>query len=216
VQYKASDIKQYFKENRGLRTETTINNTYDFDIGRSLSHLSALRKIGFEANRRLLRVEPLSHDCLIGEDRFRAIADLIVEEDQRIAGLRFAEPRVMALMQALCRFALPANGFRHRELRPTVAALLGTDEDTYSANQMTCDLRRLRLHGLIERLPGTHRYRITDSGARAAMLYSRLYTRAVRPTFSVVGGSDLAPPRSAIGRVQHSLDNYLQEVKLAA
>jgi hypothetical protein len=216
VQYKASDIKQYFKENRGLRTETTINNTYDFDIGRSLSNLSALRKIGFEANRRLLRVEQLSHDCLIGEDRFRAVADPIVEEDQRIPGLRFAEPRVMALMQALCQFVLPANGFRHRDLRPTVAALLGIDEDGYTANQMTYDLRRLRWHGLIERLPGTHRYRITESGARAAMLYSRLYTRAVRPTFSVVAATDPVPPRSPIGRVQRSLDDYLQEVKLAA
>jgi len=215
VQYKASDIKQYFKENRGLRTETTINNTYDFDIGRSLSNLSALRKIGFEANRRLLRVEQLSHDCLIGEACFRTVADPIVQEDQKVSGLRFAEPRVMALMQALCRFALPENGFRHRELRPVVAQLLGLDEDRYSAHQMTYDLRRLRLHGLIERLPGTHRYRITTAGARAALLYSRLYARALRPAFSSVPGAALAPPRSALGRVQRSLDNYLQEVQLA-
>jgi len=215
VQYKACDIKQYFKENRGLRTETTINNTYDFDIGRSLSNLSALRKIGFEANRRLLRVEQLSHDCLIGEAHFRTVADPLLKDDQRVSGLRFAEPRVMALMQALCRFALPENGFRHRELRGIAAQLLGTDERGYSAHQMTYDLRRLRLHGLIERLLGTHRYRITPTGARAAMLYSRLYARALRPTFSLVPGANLAPPRSTLGRVQHSLDNYLQEVQLA-
>src|SRR5438128_3117169 len=35
VDYKASKIKQYHKENRALRTETTINDTYDFQIGRS-------------------------------------------------------------------------------------------------------------------------------------------------------------------------------------
>lgn len=216
VQYKACDIKQYFKENRGLRTETTINNTYDFGIGRSLSNLAALRQIGFQANRRLLRVEQLSHDCLIGEERFRAVADPIVEADQRISGLRFAEPRVMALMQALCQFTLPANGFRHRELRPTVAQLLGTDAEGYSANQMTYDLRRLRGHGLIERLPGTHRYRITDAGARTALFYSRLYARAIRPAFSATSDAVFAPPRTALGRVQRSLDNYLQEVQLAA
>lgn len=216
VQYKTSDIKQYFKENRGLRTETTINNTYDFDIGRSLSNLSALRKIGFEANRRLLSVERLSHDCLIGEARFRAVADPVVDEDRKVSGLRFAEPRVMALMQALCLFALPANGFRHRELRHAVAQLLGLGEDQYGAHQMTYDLRRLRFHGLIERLPGTHRYRITDSGLAAALFYSRFYARALRPAFSLVASSDLAPLRSALGRVQRSLDNYLQEVKLAA
>lgn len=216
VQYKASDIKQYFKENRALRTETTINNTYDFDIGRSLSNLAALRQIGFKANRRLLRVEQLSHDCLVGEERFRAVAEPIVEADQRISGLRFAEPRVTALMQALCQFALPANGFRHRELRPVVAQLLGTGEAGYSANQMTYDLRRLRGHGLIERLPGTHRYRITETGARSAVLYSRLYARAIRPAFSVASSAVLAPQRGTLGRVQRSLDNYLQEVQLAA
>ncbi len=36
VSYKSSKIKQYFKEGRALRTETTINNTHDFGIGRNL------------------------------------------------------------------------------------------------------------------------------------------------------------------------------------
>ena len=64
VDYKKSKVKQYHKEGQALRTETTINDTYDFEIGRALSNLPALREIGFAANRRLLRVEQLSHDCL--------------------------------------------------------------------------------------------------------------------------------------------------------
>ena len=67
-QYKKSKVKQYHKEGQALRTETTINDTYDFAIGRALRNLPALREIGFAANRRLLHVESLSHDCLIGED----------------------------------------------------------------------------------------------------------------------------------------------------
>jgi len=147
---------------------------------------------------------------------FRRVADTVVEDGQKASGLPFAEPRVTALMQALSRFALPANGFRHRELRPIVAQLLGTDEAGYSANQMTYDLRRPRLHGLIQRLPGTHRYQITPDGVRAALLYSRLYTRVIQPTFSLTPDNDIAPPRSPLGRLQRSLDNYLQEVQLAA
>ena len=72
VQYKKSRVKQYHKEGQALRTETTINNTDDFEIGRALRHLPALREIGFAANRRLLRVEYLSHDCLIGDDHLDA------------------------------------------------------------------------------------------------------------------------------------------------
>ena len=73
VQYKKSKVKQYHKEGQALRTETTINDTYDFAIGRALHNLPALREIGFAANRRLLHVESLSHDCLIGEDRLRTV-----------------------------------------------------------------------------------------------------------------------------------------------
>ena len=75
VQYKRSKVKQYHKEGQALRTETTINDTYDFEIGRALRNLPALREIGFAANRRLLRVESLSHDCVPSQrfaDIFRA------------------------------------------------------------------------------------------------------------------------------------------------
>jgi hypothetical protein len=74
VQYKKSKVKQYHKEGQALRTETTVNDTYDFAIGRALRNLPALREIGFAANRRLLRVESLSHDCLIGEDRLDTVS----------------------------------------------------------------------------------------------------------------------------------------------
>ncbi len=60
VYYKNTRIKQYHKENRALRTETTINNTYDFAVGKRLHNLPKLRAIGFAANRRLLEVERLS------------------------------------------------------------------------------------------------------------------------------------------------------------
>src|SRR6202021_3745364 len=68
VDYKSTKIKQYHKEGRALRTETTINNPRDFNINKGLMNLPALRQIGFQANRRLLHVQQLSHDCLIGED----------------------------------------------------------------------------------------------------------------------------------------------------
>src|SRR5437762_7834358 len=73
VYYKNARIKQYHKENRALRSETTINNTYDFGIGRRLCNLPRLRAIGFAANRRLLDVERLSHDCVLAETTFQAI-----------------------------------------------------------------------------------------------------------------------------------------------
>jgi hypothetical protein len=215
VEYKKSKVKQYHKEGQALRTETTINDTYDFAIGRALRNLPALREIGFAANRRLLHVESLSHDCLIGEDQLEAVSQPAIVEDQRAAGLRFGDRRVHALMHALCLFALAPTGFRHRDLRDHVAQLHRPDPGTYSTGSMTYDLRRLRLHGLIERVPDTHRYRITPAGARIAMFYARLYTRVLRPICSLqpVGASRA---QRVFDRLDTALADFLEEVKIAA
>src|SRR5882724_5635938 len=78
IDYKHTRIKQYHKEGRALRTETTINNTRDFAIGKRLHNLPALRAIGFQANRRLLHVQTISHDCAIGEDAFQRVNGPVV------------------------------------------------------------------------------------------------------------------------------------------
>jgi len=215
VDYKKAKVKQYHKEGQALRTETTINDTYDFAIGRALRNLPALREIGFNANRRLLHVESLSHDCLIGEDCLRTVTAPVTVDTHRAAGLRFGDPRVHALMHALCLVALAPTGFRHRDLRDHVATLQGRRPDAYSTGSMTYDLRRLRLHGLIERVPRTHRYRITAIGARVAMFYARLYTRALRPACSLKP-SGSARAQRVFDRLDAALAQFLEEVKLAA
>ena len=215
VDYKKSRIKQYHKDHQALRTETTINNTYDFEIGRALRNLPALREIGFAANRRLLRVEYLSHDCLIGDDHLDALTQPIVVDTQRAAGLRFGDRRVLALMQTLCLFALSPTGFRHRDVRASIAQLLGRGPDQYAPGQMTYDLRRLRLHGLIERIPHSHRYRMTPRGARLAMLYVRVYARGFRPTASLpTSGTRRASV--TLERLDAALTKFLEEVRLVA
>jgi hypothetical protein len=122
---KGTRIKQYHKEGRALRTETTINNTYDFYVGKNLRNLPALRRIGFQANRRLLQVQRISHDCILAEEAFQKINRPIRVASQRISALRFADPHVQALWRALLLFQLLPTGFSNRDLRPHVASLLG-------------------------------------------------------------------------------------------
>ena len=215
VDYKKSRVKQYHKEGQALRTETTINNTYDFEIGRALHNLPALREIGFAANRRLLRVEYLSHDCLIGDDRLDALTQPVVVDTQRAAALRLGDRRVLALMQTLCLFALSPTGFRHRDVRAPIAQLLGRDLDHYAAGQLTYDLRRLRLHGLIQRVPHTHRYRLTPLGARMAVLYVRVYARGFRPAASLPTSGTHRGPQT-LERLDAALTKFLEEVRLVA
>src|SRR5262245_60851953 len=173
VDYKRSRIKQYHKEGRALRTETTINDARDFRIGKRLRNLPALRQVGFQANRRLLDVQRISQDCAIGEDAFRRLNEPVIAESQRASGLRFADAAVQALLSALAVFRLLPRGFSGRDLRDHWAPLLGKAPDDMTMGQMGYHLRRLRLHGLIERIHGTHRYRVTRQGTRAALFCTR-------------------------------------------
>ena len=118
IDYKHTKIKQYHKEGRALRTQTTINDTGDFGIRKGLTHLPALREIGFSANRRLLGVQRLSHNPIRAAEAFTAIHEPITNADgHRIAGLRLGDRRVHALLQALLVFRLLPHGFRNPDLR---------------------------------------------------------------------------------------------------
>jgi hypothetical protein len=181
VDYKRSRIKQYHKEGRALRTETTINDPRDFRLGKRLKNLPALRQVGFAANRRLLNVQKISQDCAIGEDAFRRVNEPVEVQGQRASALRFADATVQALLGALLVFRLLPQGFSNRQLRDHWAPLLGEPPEALTAGRMTYHLRRLRLHGLIERVRGTHRYRVTNGGWRTALFCSRVYNRVLRP-----------------------------------
>ena len=219
VDYKHARIKQYHKEGRALRTETTINDTRDFKLGRALTNLSALRKVGFHANRRLLDVQRLSHDCAIGEMTVDQVHRPVVVAGQRAPALRFLDPRVLALFCALVMFRLLPEGFTARDLRQHVGPLLGLAPDALPAGRVTYDLRRLRLHGVIERQPKRHRYRVTDAGLRLALFLPRVWARTLRPGLAIVM-PDRAPNdgrlRRAFEQLEHAMDAWCAETQRAA
>lgn len=202
-------------EGRALRTETTINDTRDFDIGKRLTNLPALCEVGFTANRRLLGVQRLSHDPARGHATFSAVNNPVTTtEGTRIAGLRFADPRAHALLCALLVFRLLPAGFTNRDLRALVGQLLGT---TFSAGQLTYDLRRLRAHGLIVRHPHTHRYRVTDTGLHHhALFLTRAHDRLLRTGMAHLAEPEPGPLRTASRAYQKALDQLAEESGLAA
>lgn len=216
VDYKTTKIKQYHKEGRALRTETTINNTYDFKINKGLKNLPALRQIGFQANRRLLHVQQLSHDCLIGEEAFRRVNEPAVVDGQRASALRFADPLVQALFNALLVFRLLPRGFSNRELRDHWAPLAGKTSQSITPGQMTYHLRRLRLHGLIERVPKSHRYRVTEQGWRIILFCTRCYTRLLRPGLAQLEQPSDPRLRRHFDQLDAAIEDWLVREKLVA
>jgi hypothetical protein len=216
VEYKHSHVKQYFKEQHALRTETTINNPNDFYVNKGLDNLPHLRELGQQVNRKLLEVERVSHHCVLTQDALDRLQSPTVEAGQRVSALRFGDPRVMALLQALVGFVHLPRGFRNRDLRPQVDALLGPP---YSSAQMTYDLRRLRLKGLIHRIPNTHRYTATSYGLKVAFFYAKLYLRILRPQWAALVPEDdrlPRPLRAALEQLDREIHKLYEEAALAA
>ena len=220
VDYKNSKIKQYHKLGKAIRTETTINDTRDFGIGKRLTNLPALRQTGFTASRRLLAVQRLSHDPIAGADALARVSDpVLTPAGTRIAGMRFTDPRVQALLSVLCVFRLLPHGFTNAVLRAHLAPLLGKTPALMTSGQITYDLRRLRLHGLIERIPGTFRYQVTDTGMRTAQFLTRVHDKLLRTGLAEI--TDPSPPaptalRAADRAYQAAIDDLTRQAGIAA
>jgi hypothetical protein len=219
VDYKRTRIKQYHKEGQALRTETTINDAHDFGIGKRLCNLAALRQVGFQANRRLLDVQRVSHDCTIGEAAFAQVQRPQVIDHQRVPALRFTDPRVQTLLSALVVFRLLPHGFSAADFRQHLAPLLGLKQAALPPGRLSYDLRRLRLHRFIQRIPKSHRYQVTPAGLRLALFFTRTYARLLRPGLARLMPEvpeDTGPLRAAFDRLEREVDACCAQARLVA
>jgi hypothetical protein len=209
--YKHSRVKQYLKEGRALRIETVINKPSDIDVLARLEHLPELVTKAREVNCRLLMIERAGQGCAIGSALFERIHQPYAREGQRTGAFRFGDPRAMALAGALCCVVHAVTGFTNQSLRGLVAGLLDRD---YSTSQMTYDLRRLRLHGIIERIPRTHTYRITSEGIRVAVFYTKLHHRLLGPLLEADQPPAPTDVRRALTTIERAITDYISNSRL--
>ena len=100
-----------------------------------------------------------------------------------------------------------------------LAPLLGQKPSQLTPGRITYDLRRLRLHGLIERIPKSYRYRITAKGLRTAIFYTRLYNRALRTGLAIIPQLAIdyeLPIAKSIRAAEVAVNNWYDDEKLAA
>jgi hypothetical protein len=123
------------------------------------------------------------------------------------------------MWNALLLFDLLPAGFSNRELRSNLAALLGQPVEQFTPGRMTYQLRRLRLHGLIERIPKTHRYRMTSFGFRVALFCTRAYSRILRPGLGLALPTASSCPCSrkrTFDKLEQEVTAWVNHAKLAA
>src|SRR6266508_4420022 len=211
--YRHSRVKEYFKEGRALRIETVINDPTDLGVLRRLPHLDELQAKARDVNHRLLDHEHVGQGCVLASPAFERIARPSLVDGRRAPALRFGDPRVMALAGALAITANLIGGFRNKTLRPLVAGLLG---EPYSQSRCCYDLRRLRMKGLIVRLPHSNTYVLTDDGQRFAIFYTKIHNRLLRPLLAADQPPAPLAVRQALRTLHRAVEDYLADAHVAA
>jgi hypothetical protein len=214
--YKKTHVKQYLKEGRALRTETTINQPRDLGIGKELTNLAAMAKAGYTANRRLLDAECISHDPAAGTAALEMLTSPVISTTcTRVPGMRFPDPRVQALLAACCALALRPAGFTSRDLRHLLAPQLGKDPGDMTGGQISYDLRRLRAHQIIERIPHSRTYQVTADGLSTALFFTRLTRRVLIPGLAEIAGTG-PPPGSPLRQADRAYKTAIADLTAQA
>lgn len=222
VRYRASKVKAYFKERRALRVETTINDPYDFGIGRRLTpeNWQQLRARGDGINARFLAAlgegQPEPPDATTLSE---VVLPSHTADGRRAPGMRFGDPRVMALLASIAACGHAFDGITNAGLRERMTGLWQPD---YSTAQATYDLGRLCRNGLLAREPGANRYSVTKHGRTIATLFTRVGARIVVPTLTQLQHHSRPPRGSPAGLVaasrayDHELEKLLKHENIAA
>ena len=207
--YQHSRVRQYPKDRRAPRIETVVNYPRHQGCNARLPNLAELQAKARAVNGPILNAERAGQATVLASPASERIAHPSVTDDgRRTPAPRSGDPRVMALASTL----LAATDITDKSPRALMTGLLNTP---YSPGQMTYDLRRLRLAGLIRRIEHTSRYVLTPHGTRSAVFSTKLHNRLLRPLMAA--GQPPAPPphRRALHTIDQHVDGYISQARLA-
>ena len=177
-------IKQYVRDHLILRTEPATNNVNDYGINKAVANLPALRKRLSEITDNYLTVQQDILETFIDRGQLRTLTQpTITATGKRIPGLKLDNPRQLAVMHALVRFAHIAAGgtFTPAEIHPYVIDVLGSSPERYTLASLRYDLSKLRAKQLIVKVPRSRRYRLLSQGYSICLVFLKLFERIYAP-----------------------------------
>jgi len=180
--YKHSFLKQYEKADTFLRQEIVCNNLKDFGLKKSLPHWEPMRERFQQITDRFADTQAQQLNVHGQFDVLAVLAKPVVQGKTKVAGIKLESTRLMRLLELLIRGA--GGHFRKwttAQLHAAVLEAYNLKPKAYTLNQLRYDIRKLRLHGLIERLPKSYSYAFTDKGTKLSILMVQLRKRIYGP-----------------------------------
>jgi hypothetical protein len=207
-------LKQYVRDHLCLRTELATNDVTDYGVKKAVENLPPLRDKLAGICDNYLTVQQDILETFVDRGQLRKLTEpTVLPSGKRIPGLKLENPRQLALMHALVRFAHIAAGstFTTAELYPFVLAALQISADQYSLASLRYDLSKLRAKALVEKLPKSRRYRLCPQGYSICLVFLKLFERIYSPL-----AAGLLQPYRADSKLQHhkrtQLDRLYQRI----
>ena len=199
------------QDGRALRIETVVNCPRDLGCNARLPNLAELQDKARACNRRILESERAGQGTVL---RAQPSSGSRTHPSQRTGG--GPGPAVRRSPghgpgRRPLRHPPAATGITNKSLRALMAGLLHAP---YTPGQMTYDLRRLRLAGLIRRIEHTNRYVLTPDGIAMAVFYTKLHNRLLRPLMAARQPQAPPPLRDALHTIDQHVDDYISRARL--
>jgi hypothetical protein len=215
VYCKSLVARLYEKYSTFLRLEICVNRMKDLGLNKGLEQLDALRQKLAAATDRLASFEAELLNVHVDFPLFQRLALPILAGRTKIPGIKIHDTRMMRLMEVLLHGGPQLGGWRTAQIHAAILAAFGLTAEGYSLTQLRYDLRKMKAHGLLERIGRGYCYRLTEKGIRAAAMFVLFHKRVCGPLANTLfhhRPDERATPPAKIEVAYHKADVAIQKL----
>ena len=205
----------YEKCSTFLRVEICVNRMKDLGLNKGLERLDALRQTLIAATDRLAGFEAELLNVHVDFPLFQRLALPIAAGRTTIPGIKIHDTRMMRLLEVLLHGGPQLGGWRTAQIHAAILTAFGLTAERYSLTQLRYDVRKLKAHGLLERIGRTYAYRLTEKGIRIGAMFILFHKRVCGPLANSLfhhRPEDRTPQPAKIERAYHQADTAIQRL----
>jgi hypothetical protein len=215
--FKNSFLKQYQKFNTFLRNELVCNDLKDFFLPKSLASLDNVKNTFKDILDRFTDFQAISLNNHFDFDILSLLSKPIRIAHTTIPGIRIDNKRLLRIMEIFLNPFYAINPWKSKDLHKSLQNAFALSPSSYTLDQLRYDIRKLKAHGIIQRIAGTYLYELTDFGKKVCILFVLFHSRIFGPMSSSLFNSlpkashlPLTKIENAYAKIDHSLHELLQ------
>lgn len=215
VYCKSLVARMYEKFPTYLRLEICVNRLKDLGLNKGLKNLNALRQKLLPVADRFADFEAELLNVHVDFPLFQRLALPITTGRTKIPGIKIHHSRMIRLMEVLLHGGPQLGGWRSAEIHQSILSAFGLSPEAYNLTQLRYDLRKMKGHGLLQRVGRSYCYRLTEKGVRVAAMFVLFHKRVCGPLANTLfhhRPEKTSNPPAKIEAAYHKADAAIQKI----